>query len=264
MTQPIQGVDFWNASVDGYIGAAEPFTALFCADAVRVADIHPGMTLLDIATGPGALALEAARVGARVTAIDFAPAMIERLKARATGLDIAASVMDGQALALPDGQFDRACSVFGIPLFPDWRRGLAEMARVLCQGGRAVLGVAANPHGFGPNSLFAAARERVIGPFTPDIPAMAHLADPKILASEMQQAGFRDVEIMPRTHDFVMDAGMLQADHPMITQNPLLTVLAAAERTAVVDEALRAARSMEVAGQLRLPGTAHLAIAVRH
>jgi ubiquinone/menaquinone biosynthesis C-methylase UbiE len=235
----------------------------FCTDAVRFADIHPGMTLLDIATGPGALAIAAARAGARVTAIDFAPAMIERLNARAAGLGISAQVMDGQALALPDAQFDRACSVFGIPLFPDWRRGLSEMARVLRPGGRAVLGVAANPHGFGPNSLFAAARERVVGPFAPDIPAMAHLADPDRLAGEMRQAGFEEVEISPRTHDFVMEAAMLQADHPMISQNPLLAMLAPPERAAVVDKALRIARSKEVGGQLRLPGTAHFAIAVR-
>jgi len=41
------------------------------------------MRLLDVAAGSGALAIPAARRGARVVATDISPAMIERLTARA-------------------------------------------------------------------------------------------------------------------------------------------------------------------------------------
>src|SRR3546814_9415235 len=52
------------------------------------------------------------------------------------------SGMGGQALDLPDAGFDRACSVFGISLFPDWHAKLRDLARVLKPGGRWVAAVA--------------------------------------------------------------------------------------------------------------------------
>ncbi len=48
--------------------------------------------------------------------------------------NVDARVMDGQALALPDAGFDAVFSIFGVILFPDWRKGLAEMARVTRPG----------------------------------------------------------------------------------------------------------------------------------
>ncbi|RYY28755.1 MAG: methyltransferase domain-containing protein [Sphingomonadales bacterium] len=80
--QPIQTTAYWDQAADGYIAGAEPFTGLFCRDAVALADVLVVMTLLDIATGPGALAVAAAEVGARVTAIDFSQTMLERVTAR--------------------------------------------------------------------------------------------------------------------------------------------------------------------------------------
>jgi len=118
MSAPIQTAAFWDQSADGYIASAEPFTAQFCVDAMELAAIEPGMTLLDVATGPGALALAAARAGAVVTAIDFSETMVDRLRGRVGDLPVDAQCMDGQALALADASFDRACSVFGVPLFP--------------------------------------------------------------------------------------------------------------------------------------------------
>ena len=49
--------------------------------------------------------------------------------------------MDGQALDLPDAAFDATVSVFGVMLFPDWRAGLREMARVTRPGGSAAIAV---------------------------------------------------------------------------------------------------------------------------
>ena len=64
MAQPIQTAAYWDETADAYIVGAEPFTAQFCRDAVALAEIETGMSLLDIATGPGALALAAAAEGA--------------------------------------------------------------------------------------------------------------------------------------------------------------------------------------------------------
>lgn len=263
MPQAIQTAAFWDASVEGYERASEPFTARFCEDAAELADISPGLRLLDIAAGPGALALAAARRGAIVTAIDFAPAMTRRLADRARDLPVTARTMDGQALDFANSHFDRAVSVLGISLFPDWRRGLAEMVRVLRPGGRAVLALAANPHGFGPNSLFADARTRLFGPFAPPLEGQALLADPTALVAALETAGLDSLRVEARTHPFHLPLELLAADHPMITQNPLLAGLGAAERAAVAQEARRLAEPHAEAGIARLPGTALLATGVR-
>src|SRR3546814_3820403 len=98
----------------------------------RTDTLFPDTTLFRSA---GALALVAARAGASVLATDFSFGMVSAILAhRLAGLE--AEVMDGHALDLPDGGFDAAFSMFGIMLFADWRKGLAEMARVVHPGDR--------------------------------------------------------------------------------------------------------------------------------
>ena len=106
------------------------------------------MRFLDVAAGSGALAIPAARLGARVLATDQSPAMLEllRQRARTEGLAIETRVMDGHALALDDESFDMAGSQFGVMLFPDMPQGIREMARVVKPGGRVLMIVYGDPH----------------------------------------------------------------------------------------------------------------------
>jgi len=99
--------------------------------------------VLDVAAGPGTLALSAAKQVAHVSALDFSSAMIERLRRDAAALgyaNIDAQVGDGQALPYPDGSFDAAFSMFGLIFFPDRNAGLRQLNRVLRPGGRVVIG----------------------------------------------------------------------------------------------------------------------------
>lgn len=265
MTQPIQTSAYWDETADGYIVGAEPFTAQFCRDAVALADIQPGLSLLDIATGPGALACAAAEAGARVTAIDFSQTMIDRLTARRGDLAIEAMRMDGQKLDLPSDQFERVCSVFGIPLFPDWKAGLSEMARVLRPGGKAVLGVAANPFGFGPNQLLAQAR-LALWPdveIALDLPGMTVLDDGDRLINALESVGLDDVELHSRTHDMVLPADILDNQSAMITSNPFIVGLSDSERSEVLAKAAQEAEKWRRGDVIRMPGTAHLAVATK-
>lgn len=265
IAQPVQTAAYWDQTADAYITGAEPFTALFCRDAVALADILPGMTLLDIATGPGALAIAAAEAGARVTAIDFSPVMIDRLRARSASLEIEAVRMDGQALDLPSDHFDRVASVFGIPLFPDWRAGLAEAARVLRPGGRAVIGVADNPYGFGPNQLFAEARLALFPGKAIDIgiAGMTVLDDADRMIAALRDAGFEKIELHSRTHEIFIDAALLSPENMMVASNPLIVGLGATARDAVVDVARELAERWRDGDVIRMPGTARLAVATK-
>jgi ubiquinone/menaquinone biosynthesis C-methylase UbiE len=110
--------------------------------------------VLDVTAGAGALVRCAAEADAQVLATDFSRSMVACIGAM--GLPgVEARMMDGQALDLPDGSFDAAFSMFGVMLFPDWRRGLAEMARVLKPGGIAYIGTWENPAGAAANLLLA-------------------------------------------------------------------------------------------------------------
>jgi len=110
--------------------------------------MQAGETLLDVATGTGNAALEAARRGARVTGLDLTPELlsIARQRADEEGLQITLVEGDAQALPFADGSFDRVTSVFGAMFAPDQERTAAELLRV-CRPGGTVAVAAWAPEG---------------------------------------------------------------------------------------------------------------------
>jgi SAM-dependent methyltransferase len=104
---------------------------------------RPGERWLDVATGTGAVAVRAARAGARVTGVDFAPELLAtaRQLAASEGLEIQFDEGDAENLRYEDHSFDVVSSSVGAIFAPDQRRVAAELARVLPPGGS--LGLAA-------------------------------------------------------------------------------------------------------------------------
>ncbi|HEX5416393.1 MAG TPA: class I SAM-dependent methyltransferase [Chloroflexota bacterium] len=106
---------------------------------------RPGERVLDVGCGTGADALFLAGLGIRVLAVDAAPAMIARVRAKAEAGHLAerveARVMDFSSLdTLPTASFDGIISSFaGLNTAPDLRPFAADAARLLRPGGRMVL-----------------------------------------------------------------------------------------------------------------------------
>jgi SAM-dependent methyltransferase len=128
----------------------------------RQIDVHPGERVLDVAAGSGNAALAAARRGARVTATDFVPELLQVAARRAAveGLVIDIQEADAQALPFPDGVFDVVLSTFGVMFAPDQVRAASELVRVCRPAGR--IGLTA----WTPRSLMAAA-QATAGRFAP-------------------------------------------------------------------------------------------------
>ena len=79
--------------------------------------------------------------GARLSGVDWSPAMlgIARERAAALGRDADLRQGDAQALDFPDESFDTVLCALGLCAIPDDRRAVTEMARVLRPGGRLLL-----------------------------------------------------------------------------------------------------------------------------
>jgi ubiquinone/menaquinone biosynthesis C-methylase UbiE len=137
----------WDAIATGHDRTNTPSQMWLGNEGLRRAGLRPGMRFLDVAAGSGALSIPAARLGARVLATDLSPAMLALLeqRAREEELSIETQDMDGNALELEDAGFDMAGSQFGVMLFPDMPKGIAEMARVVKPGGRVLMSVSSTP-----------------------------------------------------------------------------------------------------------------------
>jgi ubiquinone/menaquinone biosynthesis C-methylase UbiE len=197
--QPDQSPERWDDHVLLYEEVFEPLSVAFARRAIARLELRPGARVLDVAAGPGGAALALAGSGASVTAIDGSVGMVNRIRRRAgaAGSPVEALAMDGSHLAFADGTFDAALSVFGVILFPDAARGLAEMRRVVRPGGPVAVVTWTQPHRY---ELAAALREAILSlgsepPGTGSLPAQLRFTAPEAFESLFAEAGVRTVEI---------------------------------------------------------------------
>lgn len=128
--------------------------------ALRQLGKYAPKNILDIATGTGDFAIQAAKMlrPDRVTGADISEGMMEvgRAKTRREKLDdiISFSKEDCMALSFEDNTFDAVTAAFGIRNFQDLDQGLKEMHRVLRKGGHLCILELTSPVSFPMKQLF--------------------------------------------------------------------------------------------------------------
>ena len=214
ITTPQQIVDTpesWDAASEGYAEKVAPFLMESFAQAHIDRLYLNGQTeTLEVAAGSGALTELLARNVKCLLATDFSPKMIDLARRRISkaGIrNVEFEVMDGQALDVYDASFDRVACSFGLMLFPDRHKGFLELKRILRPGGKAVVSGWAGPDRFEAFGLFMEAIQKALPDFpkpqTP--PPVFSLADRDSFKSQMEAAGFRQVEVNFVTKEMVLD-----------------------------------------------------------
>ncbi len=193
----------------------EPWAKLLLDEA----DLRPGESVLDVATGPGTVArLAAVRVGAkgRVVATDIAQPMLDIAKAKSQPSAAAAPIdylySPAAPLAVPTGTFDAVLCQQGLQFFPDRPSALREMRRVLRPSGRTAIAVWGELE---RNQIYAAFHAALQATVRSDLAELitAPFSWPSgtALKSAAEDAGFRNVRLLTRSLSTVLEGGLEQA-----------------------------------------------------
>jgi ubiquinone/menaquinone biosynthesis C-methylase UbiE len=105
-----------------------------------VADrVPPGARVLEVAPGPGYLAIELARYGREVTTLDISRSFVAIARDNAKRAGVAIDVRHGNASKMPfaDGSFEFVVCMAAFKNFADPAGALNEIYRVLKPGGQA-------------------------------------------------------------------------------------------------------------------------------
>ena len=134
---------FWDADAATYDDSPSHYPqrpqerAAWAATLRRLLPAPPA-TVLDMGAGTGFLSLLLAAQGYQVTAADFAPAMLARLKAKSADRGLAIKVAEADALHPPEGEFDAVVERHLVWTLPDPAGALAAWHAV-APDGRLVL-----------------------------------------------------------------------------------------------------------------------------
>ena len=182
-----------------------PITALAIRPLFDAIRLQAGIDLLDVATGPGSLAAQAHRSGARAVGVDLSPGMIELAAKSHPGIEF--RVAEVEHLPFADGSFDAVVCNFGLGHFPCPEASVAECTRTLKQGGRIALSWWDDPSKQRIQGLFREAIAEIGIDLPPDIPSgysMFRFADTGEFLRLLEGAGLADVTVLEHKTTYVV------------------------------------------------------------
>ena len=198
----------WEHQAPTYDDVIGRVTSRLVGPLLDAAGVQQGSRVLDLATGPGYAAAEAAALGASVVGVDIAPAMVELARRLHPAVEF--RVAQAEALPFEDDAFDAVVSNFVVPHLSRPERAVSELVRVLRSGGRLAL-----------TTWDQADRMRFLGVFldafaeagaapVPDIPAgpaFFQFADDEKFAHLLTGCGLSGVEVTTVAFDHRVESG---------------------------------------------------------
>ncbi len=140
----------------------EIVTTMCAANLVNFSQIKSEDKVLDVGCGTGVVAITAARLGAKVSALDLSPALVERARSNASLAKVEVNLKEGDVEFLPyqDNSFDAVLSQFGHMFAPRPQIAIQEMLRVLKPGGTIAFST-------WPPDLYVGLLFKLVSKFTP-------------------------------------------------------------------------------------------------
>jgi ubiquinone/menaquinone biosynthesis C-methylase UbiE len=255
----------WEAKAVGYDDFFGQITTRVVDPLLDAAGIGAGVRVLDVATGPGYAAAEAAERAASVVGVDVAEAMISLARRLHPQLDFREG--SAEALPFPDGSFDAVVGNFVMLHLGRPEQAAAEFARVLAPGGRVALTVWDVPE-----------RARFLGVFLDAVaeagasppegipvgPPFFRFSDDDEFLRLLRDQGLDDVRV--ETVSFVHEASSPDELWRGLLGGTVRTSVLILQQTDEVQRRIRAVfdrivESYRVGGQLELPVSVKLASA---
>jgi ubiquinone/menaquinone biosynthesis C-methylase UbiE len=233
---------------------------------LQVIPCAPGESVLDVATGPGTVAREAAVVvgpNGKVVGVDISAAMLavgRDWPAQSNAAAIEYFESSATQMPLQDGTFDVAYCQQGLQHMSDPAAALQEIKRLLKPGGR--LGVALWRQS--PFGLFRQAVSELglqaSGPQPSDFGR-----DASGLADALRAAGFEDVRVETRELEAVLEGGVPQALQVATSTSAAATIneLSEEKRAAVREALTRIVQPLAREDGVHLSSSANIGSAVR-
>jgi len=131
----VPGAETFRASAQAYDRHVGRYSSRLAAALIGFAGVEPGMRVVDVGCGPGALtAALAGRVGAsNVRAADPSQPFVTACRSRLPGVEVVAA--PAEDLPFDESTFDAALSQLVVNFMRDAEAGVREMARVTRPGG---------------------------------------------------------------------------------------------------------------------------------
>jgi SAM-dependent methyltransferase len=190
----IQG-RLWGAHARDFATYLEQVALPLLGAALDAAHVTPGKRVLEAGCGAGLLTLLASLRGARVSALDASPALLEIVRQRVPDSDVREG--DLEALPFAEASLDAVTAVNSIFHATDMAAAMRELARVARPRGRAVVTAWGPPD----RCEFLRAVMPRLAPLMPPPPPGAPsehpvlaLSKPGALVALVQEAGLRVVD----------------------------------------------------------------------